>query len=158
MKAQRPYLFRAIYDWLLDNHCTPYLLVDASHPEVQVPSPFIQNGKIVLNLSPEAIHDYYINETSIEFSARFSGRSQKIKVPFAAAIALYAKENAMGMVFPSELIESSEAADSGKAQADSNISASKESSLLDKGDDKKNSKHLKDKKTKANTSGLKIVK
>ncbi len=105
MKSQRPYLYKAIYDWLLDNHWTPYLLVDATYPDAIVPSSFVQNGKIILNLSPGAIHNYFVDENCILFSARFSGQSQHIQIPFAAVIALYAKENAMGMVFPDEIVK-----------------------------------------------------
>lgn len=160
MKAQRPYLFRAIYDWLLDNHWTPYLLVDATHPEVEVPLSFVQNGKIVLNLSPEAIHDYYINENTIGFSARFSGRSQKIIVPFSASIALYAKENGMGMMFPPEMIDSSKVFIPEKGQADmpAAIAHRQQGVQLKEVDDKKNPVSAKEKKMKKNLSGLKIVK
>jgi len=102
MKLQRPYLFDAIYRWILDNNLTPYLLVNAGLPDVQVPGHLINDGRIVLNISPEAIADYFQDETHIQFSARFSGKSLNLRVPFSAMIALYSKENAQGMVFPEE--------------------------------------------------------
>lgn len=158
MKAQRPYLFRAVYDWLLDNHWTPYLLVDAEYPEVEVPLSFVQNGKIVLNLSPAAIHDYCIDDTTIAFSARFSGRSQKITVPFAAAIALYARENGMGLVFPPELIEHSKDFASNNDRAADARKITRQEGIQHNSEDKKKSVPVKDKKPKSNSVGLKIVK
>ena len=104
MKAQRPYLYKAIYEWIVDNGCTPYLLVDATVAGVIVPSSFVKDGKIVLNVSGSAIHGYLESEAGIQFSARFSGKNENLFVPYASMIALYARENAQGMVFPSELV------------------------------------------------------
>jgi len=108
MKAQRPYLYKAIYEWIVDNDWTPYLLVDASDDRVLVPVSFVKDGKIVLNISISAIHGFSQNEIGIQFSARFSGKNENLYIPYSAMIALYARENAQGMVFPSELIYMSE--------------------------------------------------
>ncbi len=102
MKAQRPYLYKAIYDWIIDNGCTPYLLVDANAKGVLVPTSFVKDGKIVLNVSLIATDAYCLDEYGVTFSARFSGKSENLNIPFASMIALYAKENAEGMVFPFE--------------------------------------------------------
>lgn len=104
MKAQRPYLYDAVYRWILDNCWTPYLLVDATAKDAVVPQSFVQDGKIVLNVSVDALNNFVQDDQGISFSARFSGKSENLFVPFSAMIALYAKENAQGLVFPYENI------------------------------------------------------
>ncbi len=106
--SNKPYLFRAIYEWLLDNDATPYVLVDATLPNVEVPVEHIQNGQIVLNASPSAIRDWMVDNQAVSFSARFSGKSRHIYVPMNAILAIYAQENGLGMAFPS--VEESESA------------------------------------------------
>lgn len=95
----RPYLARAIYEWICDNNLTPYLLVDATQPYTDVPSQFIQDGQIVLNLAPHAVHMFSINNEAIVFSARFGGVSKDIYVPMNAVLGLYARENGQGLFF-----------------------------------------------------------
>ena len=102
MLSSRPYLARALYEWLLDNDHTPYIVVDAEHDGVQVPEQFVQNGQIVLNISPAAVRDLLISNEAITFSARFSGQPMQVIVPSEALIALYARENGVGMVFGHE--------------------------------------------------------
>jgi stringent starvation protein B len=99
MTSLKPYLIRSIYEWILDNDLTPHLLVDATHPDALLPEAFIEDGKIVLNVRPAAIQGLLLGNESIEFNARFSGRSQLIVAPVAAVLAIYAKENGRGMVF-----------------------------------------------------------
>lgn len=98
----RPYLARAIYEWICDNNLTPYLLVDATRPYTDVPVQFIQDGQIVLNIVPHAVHQLLISNEAISFSARFSGVSQDIYVPIGAVLGLYAKENGQGLFFDPE--------------------------------------------------------
>lgn len=102
MKSSRPYLARALYEWLLDNELTPYIVVDAEYENVEVPRQFVQNGQIVLNLGPTAVRDLDMGNDVIRFSARFSGKSELLFVPLPALIALYARENGVGMVFGHE--------------------------------------------------------
>lgn len=99
MKSNRPYLIRALYEWLLDNECTPYILVDTNIARVSVPEGFAQDGKIVLNLSPSAIKHLLMDNEAISFEARFAGIVQHPYVPIAAIKAIYAKENGHGMFF-----------------------------------------------------------
>lgn len=99
MTSSRPYLLRAIYDWILDNEMTPYLLVNDNHPEVHVPREYVEDGKIVLNISPSAVDSLYLGNEEITFSARFSGEAMQVYVPLQSATALYAKENGQGMIF-----------------------------------------------------------
>ncbi len=102
MTSSRPYLLKAIYNWLIDNQLTPYLLVDAEYQDVVVPDKYIQDGKIILNIAYPAIEMLDIKMDSISFSARFSGKSMHIYIPMQAVLALYAMENGKGMVFPEE--------------------------------------------------------
>lgn len=102
MLSSRPYLARALYEWLLDNDQTPYIVVDAEREGVQVPGQFVQNGQIVLNVSPTAVRDLMMDNDAITFSARFSGQPMQVIVPSEALIALYARENGVGMVFGHE--------------------------------------------------------
>jgi len=99
MTSSRPYLLRAIYDWIVDNRLTPYLLVNANVENVLVPTEFVSNGKIILNVAPAAVKDLEINNDEVHFNARFSGKPMYVVVPMQAAMAIYAKENGRGMVF-----------------------------------------------------------
>lgn len=99
----RPYLARAIYEWICDNQLTPYLLVDATQPYTEVPQQFVKDGQIVLNLAPHAVHQLQISNESISFSARFGGVSKDIYIPISAVLGIYARENGQGLFFePSE--------------------------------------------------------
>jgi len=102
MTSSRPYMVRALYEWIIDNDMTPYLLVDAMVADVQVPQQFIEDGKIVLNISPSATEDMILGNQLIEFSARFSGAEQIVSVPTEAVLAIYARENGQGMLFADE--------------------------------------------------------
>ena len=95
----RPYLARAIYEWICDNQLTPYLLVDATQPHTDVPLQFVKDGQIVLNLAPHAVHQLHIANEAISFSARFSGASKDIYVPLCAVLGIYARENGQGLFF-----------------------------------------------------------
>lgn len=102
MKSSRPYLARALYEWLLDNELTPYLVVDATLPGVEVPRQFVQNGQIVLNVAPTAVRDFFMENQAIGFNARFGGQPMQVMIPTPALIAIYARENGAGMVFGHE--------------------------------------------------------
>jgi stringent starvation protein B len=99
MTPSRPYLVRAIHEWILDNEMTPHLLVDMETDGVEVPAQQGQNGKIVLNISPQAVEGLMLGNDAIGFRARFGGISTDVHVPVGAVLAIYAKENGRGMVF-----------------------------------------------------------
>lgn len=100
VSSRRPYLIRAIYDWVLDNGLTPHLLVAADAPGVNVPSQFVtEDGKITVNISPSAVRHLELGNEMLEFSARFSGKSYNVSLPPGAVLALYARENGEGMLF-----------------------------------------------------------
>ncbi|HCW3964113.1 TPA: ClpXP protease specificity-enhancing factor [Acinetobacter baumannii] len=98
----RPYLARAIYEWICDNQLTPYLLVDATQPHTDVPQQFVKDGQIVLNIVPHAVHQLLISNDAITFSARFGGVSKDIYVPIQADLGIYARENGQGLFFDPE--------------------------------------------------------
>ncbi len=99
MSSLKPYLIRAIYEWILDNNLTPHLLVNADHPQAVLPEDFIEDGKIVLNIRPEATDALSLGNEDIQFNARFSGEAMHIVVPISQVLAIYAKENGKGMIF-----------------------------------------------------------
>ncbi|MBS0289114.1 MAG: ClpXP protease specificity-enhancing factor [Proteobacteria bacterium] len=99
MNSSRPYLLRAFYEWIVDNNATPYIVVNADFPQVSVPREYVENGRIVLNISPGAVRALLIANDHVEFNARFAGIAHDIYVPMRAVSAIYAKENGRGMVF-----------------------------------------------------------
>ena len=102
MKPSRPYIARALFEWILDNDLTPYVLVDATRDYVTVPLQFVEEGQIVLNLAPSAVREFYIGDDAISFNARFSGQPMDVYLPMASLLAIYARENGQGMGFGSE--------------------------------------------------------
>ncbi len=102
MTSSRPYLLRAIYEWLLDNSQTPYMMVNASANNVVVPEKFIENGKIVLNIEPTAVGNLRMGNDAVEFDARFKGVPFHVFIPISAVMAIYSFENGKGMVFNEE--------------------------------------------------------
>ncbi len=102
MTSSRPYLVRALYEWIVDNDCTPHLLVDVEYPGVQVPAGFASDGQIVLNVAPSAVRHLQMENTAISFESRFGGVPHSLHVPTAAVMAIYARENGQGMVFEIE--------------------------------------------------------
>lgn len=102
MTSSRPYLIRALHEWIVDNNLTPHLLANAKHPDVVVPQQYAEDGKIVLNVSPGATNGMVLGNDYIEFAARFGGKSMNVMVPIDAVLAIYARENGQGMMFPEE--------------------------------------------------------
>lgn len=99
MVSSRPYLLRAFYDWIVDNHATPYVVVNADYPGTEVPREYVENGRIVLNISPDAVRSLSLANDHVGFNARFAGIAYDIYIPMRAVTAIYAKENGRGMVF-----------------------------------------------------------
>jgi stringent starvation protein B len=102
MKSNRPYLIRAFYDWIVDNQCTPYMVVDAYYPGVEVPQDYVNDGQIVLNLVPRAISGLVMNNEEVSFSTRFGGVPSEIRLPVQSIMGIYAHENGEGMIFQAE--------------------------------------------------------
>ncbi|MEO1573579.1 MAG: ClpXP protease specificity-enhancing factor [Pseudomonadota bacterium] len=100
--SRRPYLMRAMYEWMIDNDQTPYIVVDATLDGVTVPSQHVDDGKIILNISPRATDQLRIDNDFLSFSARFHGAVEQVFVPPAAVLGIYAKESGQGMIFTGE--------------------------------------------------------
>ncbi len=99
MTSSKPYLLRAFYDWITDNELTPYVVIDARMPDVVVPLAYIEEDRIVLDISPQATQNLSLLNELIEFDASFSGVFMRVSASIPAVLAIYAKENGMGMVF-----------------------------------------------------------
>ncbi|MDU9390622.1 ClpXP protease specificity-enhancing factor [Pseudomonas japonica] len=102
MNSSRPYLVRALYEWIVDNDCTPHILVNAEYPAVQVPQGFASDGQIVLNVSPNAVRGLQMENDAVSFEGRFGGVAHSLYVPIGAILGIYARENGQGMVFELE--------------------------------------------------------
>ena len=102
MSSNRPYLLRALYEWISDNGLTPYILVDATHAGVRVPPGAAKDGKVVLNIASRAVTQFEITNDRIHFLARFGGVSQAVDVPMTGVLAIYAQENGQGMMFSAD--------------------------------------------------------
>ncbi len=102
LTSNKPYLLRAIYDWIVDNNATPHVVIFADNQQVIVPQQFVEDGKIILNISPSAAQELLIDNDGMSFSARFGGKPFNIYSPIGAVLALYASENSEGMSFDIE--------------------------------------------------------
>lgn len=100
--ATRPYLLRAMHEWMTDNAQTPLILVDARIAGVSVPAEHVQNNQIVLNIAWSATHNLQLGNDCLEFDARFGGAPRRILVPIEAVQAIYARESGQGMSFATE--------------------------------------------------------
>ncbi|MCK5871638.1 MAG: ClpXP protease specificity-enhancing factor, partial [Methylococcales bacterium] len=96
MSPLKPYLIRSLYEWIVDNGMTPYMLVNAEHPNAILPKDFIENNQIILNIRPEAVQNLSLGDKTVEFEARFSGNPLQVVAPIPAILAVYAKENNQG--------------------------------------------------------------
>ena len=103
MNSSRPYLVRALYEWIVDNDCTPHILVNAEYRAVQVPEGFATDGQIVLNVSPTAVRHLHMDNEAVSFEGRFSGVAHTLYVPVGDIMGIYARENGQGMVFDPEV-------------------------------------------------------
>ena len=102
MTKKRPYLLRAMHEWILDNDMTPHIVVDAAHKGLIAPAGHAVDGKLVLNVSPSATRGLVLGNEIVAFEARFSGVSQRVEVPLDAVLGIYARENGHGMIFSEE--------------------------------------------------------
>ncbi|WP_259367072.1 MULTISPECIES: ClpXP protease specificity-enhancing factor [unclassified Colwellia] len=96
MSSNKPYVVKAFYDWIFDNGLTPYIVVDVNVYGVIVPMSYVDDGQIVLNVSPSAVGSIAMGEEIIELSARFGGKLENMSIPYGAVVAIYAKENGAG--------------------------------------------------------------
>ena len=102
MTSHRPYLLRALYEWIVDNGMTPHLLVDATRPGVRVPAHTVKEGRVVLNVAERAVTRLAMDNDAVSFTARFGGVSHPVQVPITAVLAIYARETGQGMALPED--------------------------------------------------------
>jgi stringent starvation protein B len=102
LTSTRPYLLRAMHEWLSDNGQTPLVVVDANISGVSVPDGYVKDGRIVLNIDWSATRNLQMENESISFEARFGGVSHSVVVPLAAVQGIYARGTGQGMLFQSE--------------------------------------------------------
>ena len=102
MTSSKPYMIRAIYEWIVDNHKIPYIVVNSNSDNIKIPMQYAENGRIILNISPNAAAKLQMDNDVITFSARFSGAPMNVVIPTSAVLAIYAKETGAGMVFEEE--------------------------------------------------------
>lgn len=121
MTPKRPYLVRALHEWIEDNEFTAYLMVDANHPDLVAPTQYAHEGRLVLSVSYQATHNLQIDNDSISFAARFSGISENLWIPMQAVMGIYAKEAPEHALFFSP----DEYTDYEKSESDSNKSTNK---------------------------------
>jgi len=98
LTSRRPYLFRAIHQWIVDNGCTPHIVFNLLHPGVQMPPGHDRNNLVTLNISADAVRDFVMDDEALSFSARFGGRAEMVVVPLDAVLMIYARENMQGMM------------------------------------------------------------
>lgn len=153
LTSKRPYLVRGIYEWIADNDLTPYLLVDASFDGVCVPDHAVQNDRVVLNMGVQAVDMLQLGNQLITFDARFNGRVENIAVPLEAVLAIYARENGVGMAFS----EDNEGSGASAESVEPILSASDEPSASETADAKSASKSPLGKPA-AKKPGLRLVK
>ena len=99
MKSRRPYLLRALHEWISDSNCTPHIVVDAGVAGVEVPRQYVQDGKIVLNVSWSATGQLQLGNDELQFNGRFGGVGMHVRIPIGAVLAIYARETGQGMIF-----------------------------------------------------------
>jgi stringent starvation protein B len=117
MLSNKPYLVRAFYQWIIDNACTPFLVVNANFPRCNVPQEHVENGEITLNISPASVRDLKISNNLVEFRASFAGIVYIISAPIKAVLAIYAQENQQGMFFDYEDADETDAEGTGTLSA-----------------------------------------
>ena len=96
---KRPFLLRAMHQWISECGHTPHVIVDAAREDADVPRAYVKDGKIVLNLSEGATQRLRIGNEEVEFDARFAGVIHHVRFPVSAVLGVYARETGEGMVF-----------------------------------------------------------
>lgn len=99
VRSRRPYLLRAMHEWISDSDQTPHIVVDASLQGVEVPRQYVQGGKIILNVSNSATSNLSLGNDLVRFRARFGAVTHDVMVPIAAVLGIYARETGQGMIF-----------------------------------------------------------
>lgn len=122
MLSKRPYLIPAFYDWIVDQGHVPHLVVNAHADGVRVPTVFVEDGHIQLNIGPNAVRDFYMDRVAISFEARFAGQPEQVYVPMHAVRAIVDRDSGQGATFSDEPDETFPQSDetAGPAEAPAN--------------------------------------
>ena len=99
MTSNKPYLIRALYEWLVDNDATPHIMVNTTIDDVMIPDGIDKDGQVVLNIATRSVQGLEMENTHIAFTARFSGAPHNIYIPISAVMAIYSMEDGEGMMF-----------------------------------------------------------
>ncbi len=129
MTSSKPYMIRAVYEWLMDNALTPHVLVATDMPMVEVPVEYVRDGRIVLNISTSAVQGLHMANDALTFSARFGGVPRSLYIPVTAVLGIYARENGQGMFFEDDEPQPPEDAQPPKQPDPSGEAAAKRPSL-----------------------------
>lgn len=105
MKSFRSYFVNALIEWLLDNECIPHIVLQCDLPRVNVPQEFVRDDRLVLNVSPSAVHNFSLTKSTLEFDTRFNGVSHHISAPVGAIVGVCARGNSVGVMFEPEGVE-----------------------------------------------------
>ena len=116
MTSTKPYFIRALYDWIVDNKCTPHLVVDTTDSRCKVPTQFIKNNAIVLNVAPSAVRHLDLGAEFVSFGARFGGPAYELVFPVTSIRAINARENNQGLAFEDETPVAPDVASEPKAE------------------------------------------
>lgn len=113
--SKRPYLIRAMHEWMTDNNLTPFIVIDAAAEGVSIPEQYVADGRVILNVSYSATRNLTVGDDLMSFETRFEGRSRHLDVPTAAILGIYAQESGQGMIFTDEEVvpDADKSADAG---------------------------------------------
>lgn len=115
---QRPYLLRAMHEWMTDNNLTPHIVIDVETAGHGMPVEYANDGKLVINVSYSATQNLVLGNESAAFEARFGGVSRQLEVPMPAILGIYARESGQGMIFSSESVEPDERVEAGSDESE----------------------------------------
>lgn len=114
---QRPYLLRAMHEWMTDNALTPHIVIDVNEAQADLPMEHVKDGKLVINVSYSATQNLLIDNECASFAARFGGVSRQLSIPIMAIVGIYARESGQGMIFSSESAPRDAVVEDGKADS-----------------------------------------
>ena len=101
--SKKPYILRALYEWIVDNGLTPMIVIDATVKGVMVPPQAVKDERVVLNISPISVFGLNIANEMLNLRASFSGAQLGVSAPIQSIVALYPREGIEhGLVFGPE--------------------------------------------------------
>ncbi len=121
MTSNKPYLIRALYEWLVDNDATPHIMVNTTIADVMIPSGIDKDGQVVLNIATRSVQGLEIENTHVAFTARFSGAAHNIYIPINAIMAIYSMEDGQGMMFAEDMSTKADSVDENTAASKSSV-------------------------------------